>query len=91
MSACTLWLVLGLFQYAVRAFADALEAVPMALAENSGLQPMDTVTAVKAQQVQVGDRRAFSVPIAHLQYGCQPTTVLILDFRDRDCARRRPH
>lgn len=49
----SLWLFLRPCQYAVRAFADALEAVPMALAENSGLQPMDTVTAVKAQQVQV--------------------------------------
>ena len=37
----------------MRAFAEALDAVPMALAENSGLQPIDTLTAVKAQQVKV--------------------------------------
>ncbi|GLJ31871.1 hypothetical protein SUGI_0641320 [Cryptomeria japonica] len=42
----------GVEQYAVRAFADALDAVPMALAENSGLQPIDTLTAVKAQQIK---------------------------------------
>lgn len=42
----------GVEQYAVRAFADALDAVPMALAENSGLQPIDTLTAVKAQQIR---------------------------------------
>ncbi|CAM6125497.1 unnamed protein product [Calypogeia fissa] len=42
----------GVEQYAMRAFADALDAVPMALAENSGLQPIDTLTAVKAQQVR---------------------------------------
>jgi len=40
-------------QYAIRAFADALDAIPMALAENSGLQPIETLSAVKAQQVKV--------------------------------------
>ena len=38
-------------QYAFRAFADALEAVPLALAENSGLDPIQTLTEVKAAQV----------------------------------------
>eukprot|EP00249_Psilotum_nudum_P008751 c21487_g1_i1 orf=361-1968(-) len=42
----------GVEQYAMRAFADALDAVPMALAENSGLQPIDTLTTVKAQQLK---------------------------------------
>ncbi|MCO5561855.1 hypothetical protein L7F22_015480 [Adiantum nelumboides] len=42
----------GVEQYAMRAFAEALDAVPMALAENSGLQTIDTLTAVKAQQVK---------------------------------------
>lgn len=37
-------------QYAVRAFANALEAVPVALAENSGLPAIETVSAVKARQ-----------------------------------------
>jgi T-complex protein 1 subunit epsilon len=40
-------------QYAIRSFADALDAVPLALAENSGLPPIDTLTVVKAQQVKV--------------------------------------
>ena len=39
----------------MRAFADALDAVPLALAENSGLQPIDTLTAVKAAQVKVSE------------------------------------
>ncbi len=30
-------------QYAVRAFADALEQIPIALADNSGLDPLSTV------------------------------------------------
>eukprot|EP01087_Luapelamoeba_hula_P019973 TRINITY_DN670_c0_g1_i1.p1 TRINITY_DN670_c0_g1~~TRINITY_DN670_c0_g1_i1.p1 ORF type:complete len:539 (-),score=109.78 TRINITY_DN670_c0_g1_i1:18-1634(-) len=38
-------------QYAMRAFADALEAIPMALAENSGLQAIETLAAVKSAQV----------------------------------------
>ena len=41
-------------QYAMRAFADALEAIPLALAENSGLRPIETVAGVKAQQVADG-------------------------------------
>lgn len=40
-------------QYAIRAFGDALEAIPMALAENSGLQPIETLSAVKSQQIKV--------------------------------------
>lgn len=39
-------------QYAVRAFADALDAVPIALAENSGLAPIETLSALKAQQIK---------------------------------------
>jgi len=38
-------------QYAVRAFADALDAVPVALAENSGLPPIETLAEVKARQI----------------------------------------
>ena len=38
-------------QYAFRAFSDALESIPLALAENSGLDPINTLTEIKAQQV----------------------------------------
>merc|ERR1712026_92542 len=37
-------------QYAFRAFADALEQIPLALAENSGLAPIQTLTEIKAKQ-----------------------------------------
>jgi T-complex protein 1 subunit epsilon len=43
--------VSGIEQYALRAFADALEASPMALAENSGLAPIETVARIKAKQI----------------------------------------
>merc|ERR1711983_542601 len=38
-------------QYAFRSFADALESVPLALAENSGLDPIKTLTQIKARHV----------------------------------------
>lgn len=44
----------GTQQYAIRAFADALDDVPMALAENSGLSPIAQLSAVKAAQLSTG-------------------------------------
>ncbi|KAK3295155.1 chaperonin Cpn60/TCP-1 family [Chaetomium fimeti] len=41
----------GLEQYAMRAFSEALDSIPMALAENSGLNPIATLAEVKSQQV----------------------------------------
>jgi len=38
-------------QYAIHAFAAALENIPNALAENSGLNPIETVSAIKSMQV----------------------------------------
>ena len=39
----------------MRAFATALDAIPLALAENSGLSPIDTLADVKSRQV-TGDQ-----------------------------------
>lgn len=44
-------------QYAMRAFSDALEAIPLALAENSGLNPIQTVADIKSCQVAEGNPR----------------------------------
>lgn len=44
--------ITSLEQYAFRSFADALESIPLALAENSGLSPIETVAEVKARQVK---------------------------------------
>jgi len=38
-------------QYAIRAFADALDTIPMALAENSGYSAIETLAQIKARQV----------------------------------------
>ena len=42
----------GVEQYAVRAFADALEEIPMTLAENSGFNTIDYVSKIKKQQIE---------------------------------------
>ncbi|ORY66638.1 chaperonin Cpn60/TCP-1 family [Leucosporidium creatinivorum] len=44
-------------QYAMRAFATALDAIPLALAENSGLSPIETLAEVKSRQVTEGNSR----------------------------------
>lgn len=41
----------------MRAFADALDATPLALAENSGLSPIETLAEVKAQQATTNNSR----------------------------------
>jgi len=47
----------SLEQYAMRAFAEALESIPIALAENSGFAPIKTLADVKAQQVKENNPR----------------------------------
>ena len=44
-------------QYAVRAFASALDSVPLALAENSGLPPIETLSEVRSRQVNERNSR----------------------------------
>ena len=42
-------------QYAMRAFSAALDAIPLALAENSGLSPIETLADVKSDQITTGN------------------------------------
>jgi len=44
-------------QYAVRAFGEALESIPLALAENSGLAPINTLAEVKSEQIKQSNPR----------------------------------
>lgn len=55
-------------QYAFRAFAEALEAIPLALAENSGLSSVHALADVKARQVATGDH---ALGIDCMQHGDQ--------------------
>jgi T-complex protein 1 subunit epsilon len=43
----------GVEQYAVRAFAEALEEIPLTLAENSGYNPIDYVSKLREEQVNM--------------------------------------
>jgi len=47
--------ITSLEQYAYRAFSDALECIPLALAENAGLSPIDTLGDIKAAQATTGN------------------------------------
>lgn len=42
----------GVEQYAVRAFADALEEIPLTLAENSGYAPIEYVAKLREEQIK---------------------------------------
>ena len=41
----------------MRAFASALDSVPLALAENSGLSPIETLAEVRSRQIAEGNPR----------------------------------
>ena len=41
----------------MKAFADALDSIPMALAENSGLSSIQTVANIKSRQVTENNSR----------------------------------
>jgi len=41
----------------MRAFASALDAIPLALAENSGLSPIETLADVKSRQLEESNSR----------------------------------
>jgi T-complex protein 1 subunit epsilon len=44
--------VSGVDQHAIRAFAEALDDIPLALAENAGLAPIEEVATAKARQIK---------------------------------------
>lgn len=47
----------GIDQYAFRAYATALDAIVMTLAENSGMAPIETLSSLKAKQVTENSSR----------------------------------
>ena len=49
--------VVGVDQYAIRAFAEALDDIPLALAENAGLSPIEEVAAIKSRQINENNPR----------------------------------
>lgn len=61
----------------MRAFADALDSVPLALAENSGWNPIETLAAIKSQQVKENNSR---LGVDCLQTGSNGEWCYILSF-----------
>ena len=63
----------------MRAFAEALDSVPMALAENSGLSPIETLASIKSRQVKEKNPR---LGVDCMQSGSNgtvsPTTSIIV-------------
>ena len=49
--------VASLEQYAMRAFSDALETIPLALAENSGLAPIGNLAELKSRHIKENNPR----------------------------------
>lgn len=80
----------------MRAFANALDAVPLALAENSGLSPIDTLAEVKSRQVTEGNPRLGIDCMGLGENGELPLLIsarLVLSrcpSRHEDAARLRP-
>lgn len=66
----------GLEQYAMRSFANALETVPMALAENSGLSSVETVAALRSQQKKESNPH-LGVDCLQKGYNCMKTQQVI--------------
>ena len=68
----------------MRAFANALDIIPMALAENSGLSPIEELASVKSRQVKEKNSR---LGIDCLQLGNNGTfqnapMLTIVDMRE---------
>ena len=60
----------------MRAFADALDSVPMALAENSGLSPIETLASIKSRQVKEENSR---LGVDCMQTGSNGKVILLLE------------
>lgn len=59
----------------MRAFADALDCVPMALAENSGLSPIETLANIKSRQAKEKNTR---LGVDCMQTGSNGMSLLFL-------------
>ena len=76
-------------QYPFRAFADALESIPLALAENSGLNPIHTLTEIKSRQVaennpSLGIDCLCKGTAGNVSVNCQPERVNKFTFSNLD-------
>ncbi|MEM3050900.1 MAG: TCP-1/cpn60 chaperonin family protein, partial [Candidatus Bathyarchaeia archaeon] len=62
----------GREQLAIEAFADAVEAIPLTLAENAGLDPIDTMVSLRAEHEKA----------ENIHFGIEVTTGKIKNMLD---------
>jgi len=57
----------GRAQLAVQKFADALDSIPVALAENAGMDPIDTMAELRAKQISTyeSDKRGLRILVRY--------------------------
>lgn len=49
--------------YCLKSYADAFEIIPYTLAENAGLNPIDTVTALRAKHCEAGNNAQYGINV----------------------------
>jgi chaperonin GroEL (HSP60 family) len=69
----------------LKSFAHALDAIPLAVAENSGLLPFDTLTMLKSRHIKVLFTCILSLlPVCKLGDSCMclidATRTVVVDF-----------
>ena len=65
----------GREQLAAEKFADALEAIPLALAENAGMDPIDTLTNLRSKQIK--GEKWFGIDVMKAKVGNMKTSDII--------------
>ena len=65
----------GREQLAAEKFADALEAIPLALAENAGMDPIDTLTNLRSNQIK--GEKWFGIDVMKGKVGNMKTSDII--------------
>lgn len=72
--------VASLEQYAMRSFGDALENIPLALAENSGQAPIQNLAELKSRQIKENNPR---LGVDCLQTGSHGTFFKDINFNKK--------
>ena len=65
----------GREQLAVEKFADALESIPLALAENAGMDPIDTLTNLRSKQIK--GEKWIGIDVMKAKVGHMQTSAII--------------
>ena len=65
----------GREQLAVEKFADALESIPLALAENAGMDPIDTLTNLRSKQIK--GEKWIGIDVMKAKVGSMQTSDII--------------